>query len=124
MYGEAGNDTLFGYTGSDTLRGGLGNDFMYGNAGADFFQFYAADFTGGDADIVYFVDAGDRMKFSAALSGTLFFQDIAALQYDANLAHLTTGVYITAFLAGGAQAHITVYGTTVAALAPLIEYTL
>jgi hypothetical protein len=39
-------------------------------------------------------------------------------------AHLTTGVYITAFLAGGAQAHVTVYGMTVASLAPLVEYSL
>jgi hypothetical protein len=55
-------------------------------------------------------------------------QQLSALspkfEYDSNPAHLTTGVYITAFLAGGAQAHVTVYGMTVASLAPLVEYSL
>jgi Ca2+-binding RTX toxin-like protein len=122
--GGAGNDTLFGHTGSDTLRGGTGSDYLYGNSGVDFFQFYAADFAANDADIFYFMDAGDQLKFSASLSGALFFQDIASLQYDSNPAHLATGVYVTAFLAGGAQAHITVYGMTVASLTPLVDYTL
>jgi Ca2+-binding RTX toxin-like protein len=122
--GGTGNDTLFGYTGSDTLRGGLGNDFMYGNLGADFFQFYAADFTGGNADIVYFMDAGDRLKFSASMNGALFFQDLTGLVYDAGTGATTTGVYITAFLAGGQTATVTVYGMTVASLAPMLDYTL
>ncbi len=122
--GGAGADSFFAGTSSDTLRGGTGTDYLYGNAGVDFFLFYSTDFAANDADIVYFMDAGDRLKFSSALSGTLFFQDIAALQYDSNPAHLTTGVYITAFLAGGAQAHITVYGMTVASLTPFVDYTL
>jgi Ca2+-binding RTX toxin-like protein len=124
MDGGAGNDTFFGGATSDTLRGGLGSDYLYGNTGVDYFQFYAADFAASDADIVYFMDAGDRLQFSASLSGALYFQDIASLQYDSDPAHLTTGVYITAFLAGGTQAHITVYGMTVASLAPQVEYTL
>jgi Ca2+-binding RTX toxin-like protein len=124
MDGGAGNDTFFAGTGSDTLRGGTGSDYLYGNSGVDYFQFYAADFAANDADIVYFMDAGDRLQFSASLSGALYFQDIANLQYDSDPAHLTTGVYITAFLTGGAQAHITVYGMTVASLAPQVEYTL
>jgi hypothetical protein len=33
-------------------------------------------------------------------------------------------IYITAFLGGGATATITVDGTTVAALTPMVEYTL
>jgi Ca2+-binding RTX toxin-like protein len=124
MDGGTGNDTFFGGLTSDTLRGGAGSDYLYGNTGVDFFQFYSTDFAASDADIVYFMDAGDRLKFSLALSGTLFFQDIASLQYDTNPAHTTTGVYITAFLAGGAQAHITVYGMTVAGLTPFVDYTL
>jgi Ca2+-binding RTX toxin-like protein len=120
--GGAGNDTLYGYIGSDTLRGGLGNDFMYGNLGADFFQFYRTDLASGNADIVYFVDAGDRLKFSADLNGSLFFQNLASLEYSPGL--FTTGVYITAFLGGGLTSTITVYGTTVAALAGQVEYTL
>jgi Ca2+-binding RTX toxin-like protein len=125
LEGGAGNDSLFGFTGSDTLRGGLGNDYMFGSSGVDFFQFYAADFAAGNADIVYFVDAGDRLKFSASMNGALFFQNLAGLQYDpANPALTTTGVYITAFLGGGQTAVITVYGTTVAALTPMVEYTL
>jgi Ca2+-binding RTX toxin-like protein len=122
--GGAGNDSLFGYTGSDTLRGGLGNDYLYGNAGADFFQFYAADFIAGNADIVYFMDAGDRLKFSASMNGSLFFQDLTGLVYDAGTGATTTGVYITAFIAGGGSAAITVYGMTVASLTPLVDYTL
>ena len=120
--GGAGNDTLFGHTGSDTLRGGLGNDYLYGNAGVDFFQFYRADFAAGNADIVYFVDAGDRLKFSADMNGALFFQNLASLEYAPG--QFTAGVYITAFLGGGATATITVYGATVAALTPMVEYTL
>jgi Ca2+-binding RTX toxin-like protein len=120
--GGTGNDTLFGYTGSDTLRGGLGNDYMYGNLGADFFQFYRTDLASGNTDIVYFVDAGDRLQFSASLNGSLFFQDLASLEYAPGL--FTTGVYITAFLGGGLTSTITVYGTTVASLTPLVEYTL
>jgi RTX calcium-binding nonapeptide repeat (4 copies) len=122
--GGAGNDTFFGGTINDTLRGGLGSDYLYGNTGADFFLFYQADFAANDADIVYFVNAGDRLKFSASMNGALFFQNLTNLQYDSNPAHVTTGVYITAFLAGGATAHVTVYGTTVAALTPMVEYTL
>jgi chloramphenicol O-acetyltransferase type A len=57
-----------------------------------------------------------------ALNGSLFFQNLASLEYSPGL--FTTGVYITAFLGGGATAVITVYGTTVAALTPLVEYTL
>jgi subtilisin-like proprotein convertase family protein len=124
MDGGTGNDTFFGGAISDTLRGGTGSDYLYGNTGVDFFQFYAADFAANDADIVYFMDPGDRLKFSASLNGTLFLQDIASLQYDSNPLHTTTGVYITAFLAGGAQAHITVYGMTVASLTPVLDYTL
>jgi autotransporter-associated beta strand protein len=124
MDGGAGNDTFYGGFLIDTLRGGTGSDYLYGNTGADIFQFYLADFAANDADIVYFVNAGDKLKFSAAMNGTLFFQNLTNLQYDANPAHVTTGVYITAFLAGGATAHVTVYGTTVAQLTPMVEYTL
>ncbi len=122
--GGAGNDTLFGYTGSDTLRGGLGNDYMFGSSGVDFFQFYSTDFSAGNADIVYFIDPGDRLKFSSSMNGALFFQDLTGLVYDAGTGATTTGVYITAFLAGGGSATITVYGTTVASLTPMVEYTL
>ena len=122
MDGGSGNDSFFSGASSDTLRGGTGNDYLYGNTGADFFQFYRADFAAGNADIVYFVDAGDRLKFSADLNGALFFQNLASLEYSPGL--FTTGVYITAFLAGGATATVTVYGTTVAALTPMVEYTL
>jgi RTX calcium-binding nonapeptide repeat (4 copies) len=122
MDGGAGNDTFFGGVLGDILRGGTGNDYLYGNAGADFFQFYNFDFANGDKDIIYFVDAGDRLQFNAALNGNLFFQNLASLEYAPSL--FTTGVYITAFLGGGATATVTVYGTTVAALAPLVEYTL
>ena len=122
LYGGTGNDTLFGYTGSDTLNGGLGNDYMYGNAGADVFQFFRADLSAGNADIVYFVDAADKLRFSANLNGSLFFQNLASLEWSPG--QFTTGVYITAFLGAGATATITVYGTTVAALTPMVEYTL
>jgi Ca2+-binding RTX toxin-like protein len=122
LYGGTGNDILYGHTGADTLRGGTGNDFLYGNAGADLHQFYAADFAAGDQDIVYFMNGGDRLQFSASLNGSLFFQSLASLQYSPGL--FTTGVYITAFLAGGATATITVYGMTVASLTPLVDYTL
>jgi Ca2+-binding RTX toxin-like protein len=120
--GGAGNDTFFGGALSDTLRGGTGNDYLFGSGGVDFFQFYASDFSGGDRDIVYFVDAGDRLKFSSSLNGSLFFQNLASLEYSPG--QFATGVYITAFLGGGQTATITVYGTTVASLAPLVEYTL
>jgi Ca2+-binding RTX toxin-like protein len=122
LEGGAGNDSLFGGLLADTLNGGLGNDYMYGNAGADVFQFFRADFAAGDRDIVYFVNAGDHLRFSASLNGGLFFQNLASLEYSPGL--FTTGVYITAFLAGGATATITVYGTTVAALTPMVEYVL
>ena len=109
-------------TGPDILRGGTGNDYLYGNAGADFFQFYRTDFANGDRDIVYFLDVADKLKFSADLNGSLFFQILASLEYAPG--QFTTGVYITAFLGGGQTAVITVYGTTVAALTPMVEYTL
>lgn len=123
--GGTGNDTLYGWTGVDTLRGGAGNDYLYGDAGADLIQFYRADLVAGDKDIVYFVNGGDHLQFSANLNGSLYFQDLAGLSYDANNPALTTtGVYITAFLGGGLTSTITVYGTTVATLMAQIEYTL
>ncbi len=141
LYGGAGDDTLFvgaggnaymdGGTGADIfygglladiLRGGTGNDYLYGNTGGDFFQFYQADFANGNSDIVYFVDGTDRLQFSASLNGDLFFQNLASLEYAPG--QFTTGVYITAFLGGGQTATITVYGTTVASLTPMVEYTL
>jgi Ca2+-binding RTX toxin-like protein len=124
MDGGAGNDTFFGGALSDTLRGGLGSDYLFGSGGVDYFQFYAADIAAGDADIVYFIDAGEKLQFSASMLNTLYFQDLANLRYDSDPSHFTTGVYITEFLAGGQTAHITVYGTTVAALLPTVEYTL
>ncbi len=120
--GGAGNDTLYGGAISDTLRGGAGSDFLYGKIGADHVQFYHADFSNGDADIVYFVDPGDRLQFSSSMNGSLFFQNLASLEYAPG--QFTTGVYITAFLGGGQTATITVYGTTVASLTPMVEYTL
>jgi Ca2+-binding RTX toxin-like protein len=122
MDGGSGNDIFYGGTLADILRGGTGNDFLYGNTGADRFQFYQADLNNGDADIVYFVDAGDRLQFSASLNGDLFFQNLASLEYAPG--QFTTGVYITAFLGGGATATVTVYGATVTNLAPMLEYTL
>ena len=121
--GGAGADTFFGGAINDTMRGGAGNDYLFGSTGSDGFQFFQTDFVSGDADIVFFVDAGDRLQFSASMqTGFLFFQDLASLEYSPGL--FTTGVYITAFLGGGATATITVYGTTVAALTPMVEYTL
>ncbi len=121
--GGTGNDTFFGGAINDTMRGGLGNDYLFGSTGGDFFQFLQTDFAAGNTDIVYFVDAGDRLQFSASMqTGFLFFQDLASLEYSPGL--FTTGVYITAFLGGGATATITVYGTTVASLTPQVEYTL
>jgi Ca2+-binding RTX toxin-like protein len=122
MNGGSGNDTFFGGALGDILRGGTGNDYLYGNAGADIHQFYAADFANGDRDIVYFMNGGDRLKFSASLNGALFFQNLASLEYSPG--QFTTGVYITAFLGGGQSAAITVYGATVASLTPMVEYTL
>jgi Ca2+-binding RTX toxin-like protein len=122
MNGGSGNDIFYGGTLADILRGGTGNDFLYGNTGADRFQFYQADLNNGDKDIIYFVDAGDRLQFNAALNGSLFFQNLASLEYSPG--QFTTGVYITAFLGGGATATVTVYGTTVTNLAPMLEYTL
>jgi RTX calcium-binding nonapeptide repeat (4 copies) len=122
MDGGTGNDTFFGGLSNDQLRGQTGNDFLYGNSGADNFLFYNFDFANGDSDIVYFVNAGDKLQFNAALNGNLFFQNLASLEYAPGL--FTTGVYITAFLGGGATAVITVYGTTVVALTPMVEFTL
>jgi subtilisin-like proprotein convertase family protein len=122
MDGGAGADIFYGGLLADVLRGGTGNDYLYGNAGSDNFQFYNFDFIAGDSDIIYFVNAGDKLQFNAALNGNLFFQNLASLEYAPGL--FTTGVYITAFLGGGATAVITVYGTTVAALTPMVEYTL
>jgi hypothetical protein len=122
MDGGAGNDTFYGGAIADILRGGTGNDFLVGAGGGDRFQFYKSELSSGDADIVYFVDPNDRLQFSAELNGSLFFQDLASLQYAPGLT--TTGVYITAFLGGGQTATITVYGATVASLAPLVDYTL
>jgi Ca2+-binding RTX toxin-like protein len=122
MNGDAGNDTLSGFSGVDTMRGGLDDDFMYGAEGNDLFQFHTTDFANGDSDIVYFVDAGDRLQFSSGMNGSLFFQDLPSLEYAPGL--FTTGVYLTAFLDGGQTATVTVYGATVASLTPLVEYTL
>jgi trimeric autotransporter adhesin len=122
MNGDSGDDTLSGLSGVDTMRGGLGDDFIYGAQGNDLFQFHTADFADGDADIVYFVDAGDRLQFSSGMNGALYFQDLPSLEYAPG--QFTTGVYVTAFLGGGDTATITVYGTTVASLMPLIEYSL
>lgn len=125
LNGGEGNDTLYGWTGTDTLRGGTGSDYLYGDGGADFLQFYREDMAAGDKDIVYFVNGGDHLQFSASLNGSLYFQDLAALKYDpSNAALTTTGVYITVFLGGGVTSIITVYGTTVAALTSFVEFTL
>jgi glucose/arabinose dehydrogenase len=121
MEGGAGNDNFYGSALNDTLRGGLGNDFLYGNSGADFFQFYAADFANGNSDIVYFMGAGDRLKFSAALNGALTLSDVS-LQYASG--QNVASVYVTVDLGGGQSAAIAVYGMTVATLTPLIDYTL
>jgi Ca2+-binding RTX toxin-like protein len=121
--GGAGADIFYGGLINDTLRGGAGSDYLYGNLGGDYFQFYQADFNNGDIDIVYFVDAADRLQFSASLNGGLTFQN-TVLQYDGNPAHLVNSVYITAALGGGQTAVIAVYGATVASLTPLVEYTL
>jgi Ca2+-binding RTX toxin-like protein len=123
MEGGAGNDIFYGGLLNDTLRGGTGSDYLYGNTGVDYFQFYQADFVNGDSDIIYFTDAGDRLQFSGSLSGALTFTN-TMLQYDSNPAHLVNSVYITIALGGGQTAAIAVYGTTVASLTPLIEYTL
>jgi Ca2+-binding RTX toxin-like protein len=124
MDGGAGNDLFYGGAGADSLRGGLGSDYLVGGAGADLFKFYKADIAANDLDTVFFVNAGDKLQFSAAMLNTLYFQDLTNLRYDGDPTHLTTGVYITEFLAGGQTAHITVYGTTVAQLTPMVEYTL
>jgi Ca2+-binding RTX toxin-like protein len=123
MDGGAGNDTFYAGLINDTLRGGLGNDYLYGNAGGDHFLFYQADFVAGNTDIVYFVDAGDKLRFSASMSGTLTFTN-TILQYDANPAHTVASVYITVALGGGQTAAIAVYGATVASLTPMVEFTL
>ena len=123
MDGGAGADIFYGGLLNDILRGGAGNDYLYGNAGNDSFQFHRADFNAGDADIVYFVNAGDRLQFSAALNGALILANVT-LQYDSNPAHLTSCVDITVKLAGGQTAHVTVYGATVAGLTPMVEFTL
>jgi Ca2+-binding RTX toxin-like protein len=125
LEGGAGADTLYGGSSNDTLRGGTGSDFLYGSTSGDYFQFYRADLAAGDSDIVYFIGAGDKLQFSATLLGFLSFVNLVGLQYDTgNPALTTTGVNITATLGGGSIATITVYGTTVAALTPMIEYTL
>jgi Ca2+-binding RTX toxin-like protein len=122
MAGGAGNDNFFAGTGADIMRGGTGNDYMYGNSGgADVCQFYQADFVNGDVDIVYFIDAVDRLRFSASLNGDLTLTN-TSLQYSPG--NFVNSVYITVDLGGGQSSAIAVYGTTVAALTPLVEYTL
>ena len=86
-------------------------------------QFHSFDFAAGDADIVYFVNAGDKLRFNAALNGSIAFQNTVP-QFDSNPAHTVASVYITVAIGGGQTAVITVYGTTVAALTPMVEYTL
>jgi hypothetical protein len=122
MDGGAGNDRFYGGAIADILRGGTGSDFLFGSGGADRFLFHTADLGNGDADVVYFIDATDRLQFSAGLNGALSFQNLAALEYAPGL--FTTGVSITASLGGGQTATITVYGTTVAGLMPLVDYAL
>jgi autotransporter-associated beta strand protein len=123
MDGGTGADIFYGGLLADVLRGGTGNDYLYGNAGSDAFLFYSFDFAAADSDIVYFVDAGDRLKFSAALNGALTFTN-TVLQYDANPAHTVASVYITVALGGGLTAAVAVYGATVAQLMPMVEFTL
>jgi autotransporter-associated beta strand protein len=123
MDGGADNDTFFGGALADTMRGGLGNDYMFGSGGADIFQFFASDFAAGNSDIVYFVDSGDRLRFSASMSGSVSLFN-TVLQYDANPANTVASVLLTVSLGGGQTAQIAVYGTTAASLAPLMEYTL
>ncbi len=123
MDGGADTDTFFGGALADTMRGGLGNDFMFGSTGADVFQFFLADFSAGNSDIVYFVDAADKLRFSAGMSGQVSFFD-TVLQFDADPAHTVASVLLTVSLGGGQTAQIAVYGTTTAALTGQVEYTL
>ena len=57
------------------------------------------------------------------MSGSVSFFD-TVLQYDANPAHTVSSVLLTVSLGGGQTAQIAVYGTTVAALTPMVEFTL
>jgi hypothetical protein len=72
-------------------------------------------------DIVYFIDAVDRLRFSASLNGDLSLLN-TSLEYSPGL--FVNSVYITVALGGGQTSALAVYGATVASLTPLIEYTL
>jgi Ca2+-binding RTX toxin-like protein len=123
MGGGSGSDVSYGGLLSDILRGGEGSDYLYGNAGSDGFQFQTAGLRAGDSEIFYFVDAGDKLQFASSMQSALTFQD-CTLSYDGNPLHVSACAYITAALGGGLTSTITVYGTDVAALMAMLEYTL
>lgn len=123
MEGWTGNDKFYGGVLSDTLCGGRGSDYLFGNEGADVFLFYQGDLAANDVDIVYFMTAGDLLKFDDLYRNSLTLTN-ATLQYDSDPSHTVASVYISINIGDGQSAAIAVYGMIVAQLTPLIEYTL